>query len=335
MPPFVIITHSLPEDWLSLLDGQVQALVGPREPAGFSPELLEHLPEAEGLFTLLVDRVDEGLLEQAPRLRVVSNMAVGVDNIDLPACTRRGLPVGNTPGVLTEGTADLTMALLLTAARRLPQASQDAREGLWTTWSPTGWLGADLNGATLGIVGLGKIGQAVARRALGFGLNLVYTDSQPCPGLEAELGAFCMPLADLLRQSDFVSLHVPLLPATRGLINRHTLRLMKPSAILINAARGPIVDTDALTQALTEGWIAGAALDVTDPEPLPPSHPLYRLPNCLIVPHIGSATYGTRKAMAETACRNLLAGLIGLPLPFCVNPQVYQNGVSQGSGQTL
>lgn len=334
MLPFVIVTHSLPEDWLSPLEGRVKTLVGPREPSGFSPELLERLPEAEGLFTLLVDQVDERLLERAPRLRVISNMAVGVDNINLAACTQRGLPVGNTPGVLTEGTADLTMALLLSAARRLPQASQDARQGLWTTWSPTGWLGADLSGATLGIIGLGKIGLAVARRARGFGLNLVYTDSHPCPGPEAELGMTCLPLESLLRRSDFVSLHVPLLPSTRGLINHQTLRLMKPTAILINAARGPIVDTEALTQALTEGWIAGAALDVTDPEPLPPAHPLFNLPNCLIVPHIGSATHGTRKAMAETACRNLLAGLAGLPLPFCVNPQVYQNGVSQASGQT-
>ena len=330
MLPFVLITHDLPKDWLTLLDGQVDALIGPKNTSGFSPELLERLPEAEGIFTLLVDRVDESLLSRAARLRVVSNMAVGVDNVEVAACTRRGLPVGNTPGVLTEGTADLTMALLLSAARRLPEASQDARHGRWTTWSPTGWLGADLNGALLGIVGLGKIGQAVARRARGFGMHLIYNDIVPRPTLETELGARYLPLDDLLRQSDFVSIHVPLMPATRHLIDGRALRLMKPSAILINAARGPIVDTEAVTHALKAGWIAGAALDVTDPEPLPASHPLYSLTNCLVVPHIGSATRGTRKAMAESACRNLLAGLSGLPLPNCANPEVYQDAGEQG-----
>jgi glyoxylate reductase len=323
MLPVVLITHGLPGDWLSMLDGQVNAFIGPAGTSGFSPEILARLPEAEGLFTLLVDRVDEAILVRAPQLRVVSNMAVGVDNIDVDACTRRRIPVGNTPGILTEGTADLTMALLLSAARRLSEASQDARQGRWTTWSPTGWLGADLNGALLGIIGLGKIGQAVARRAHGFGLRLVYNDIAPSPKLETELGAIYLPLDELLRQSDFVSLHVPLLPYTRHMIDERALRLMKPTAILVNAARGPIVDTAALTRALAEGWIAAAAIDVTDPEPLPPSHPLYRLTNCLIVPHIGSATRGTRKAMAETACRNLLAGLAGIPLPNCVNPEVY------------
>jgi lactate dehydrogenase-like 2-hydroxyacid dehydrogenase len=325
-----LITHELPQDWLALLDGHVEAFIGPKDTTGFSSEMLARLPDAEGLFTLLVDRVDESILSRAPRLRVVSNMAVGVDNVDLAACTRRGLPVGNTPGVLTEGTADLTMALLLAAARRLPESAQDARQGRWTTWSPTGWLGADLNGGLLGIVGLGKIGQAVARRAHGFGLRLVYHDIAPKPKLETELGARYLPLDDLLRQADFITLHVPLLPSTRHLIDSRALHLMKPTAILVNSARGPIVDTNALTQALWEGRIAGAALDVTDPEPLPAAHPLYGLPNCLVVPHIGSATRGTRKAMAESACRNLLAGLDGQPLPNCANPEVYK-----GTGLTL
>ncbi len=330
MLPFVLITHELPTDWLTTLDGQIEALIGPKDTSGFSPALLDRLPEAEGILTLLVDRVDEALLDRAPKLRVVSNMAVGVDNVELAACTRRGIPVGNTPGVLTEGTADLTMALMLSAARRLPEASADARNGRWTTWSPTGWLGADLNGAVLGIIGLGKIGQAVARRARGFGLRLIYNDIVPRPTLESELRARYLPLDDLLHQSDFVSIHVPLMPATRHLIDERALRLMKSSALLINAARGPIVDLEALTQALVGGWIAAAALDVTEPEPLPPSHPLYGLSNCLIVPHIGSATHGTRKAMAESACRNLLAGLSGLPLPNCANPEVYKDAGEQG-----
>lgn len=326
MNSFVIITHGLPEEWLASLEGRCQIVIGPANTSGFSTELLERLPEADGLFTLLTDRVDESILSRAPRLRVISNMAVGVDNIDIPACTQHGIPVGNTPGVLTEGTADLTMALLLAAARKLPQASTDARQGRWTTWSPTGWLGSDLNGATLGIVGLGKIGKAVARRAQGFGLRLVYTDTTRQPKTEQELGLEFLALDDLLSQSDFVSIHVPLLPETRGLFNEASLKKMKRTSILVNAARGPIVDPNALERALQEGWIAAAALDVTDPEPLPPTHPLYSLTNCLIVPHIGSATYGTRRRMAESACANLLAGLEGRVLPNCVNPEVYTKG---------
>jgi lactate dehydrogenase-like 2-hydroxyacid dehydrogenase len=298
-------------------------LTGPPEATELSPELEEHLPEAQGLLTLLTILVSEGLLDQAPNLKVVSNMAVGYDNIDVEACTRRGIPVGNTPGVLTEGTADLSMALLLAAARRLPEASRDAREGRWTTWSPTGWLGADLDGATFGIVGMGKIGTAVARRAHAFGVKLVYTNRSPCPEVEEELGATRLPLEQLLAESDFVSLHVPLTPETEGLIDAQALRTMKPTAILVNAARGPVVVSEDLLQALREGWIASAALDVTDPEPLPPSDPLYDQPNCIITPHIGSATKNTRRRMAELACDNLLAGLEGKPLPHCVNPRVY------------
>ena len=224
------------------------------------------------------------------------------------ACSRRSIPVGNTPGVLTDATADLAMALLLAAARLLPKASMDARDGFWTTWSPTGWLGADLRGATLGIVGMGKIGKAVAERAQGFGLKLIYTDSRQEPEAEARFSAQFRTLDELLGESDFVSLHCPLNAQTRGLISEAALKKMKPDSVLVNTARGPIVDQDALVRALRERWISGAALDVTDPEPLPPEHPLYDLPNCLIVPHIGSATRGTRRRMAEMACENLLAG---------------------------
>jgi phosphoglycerate dehydrogenase-like enzyme len=319
--PLILLTHKLPEDWLSLLNGRCRLLIGPPDATHLEPGLEARLGEAEGLFTLLTIPVTEALLDKAPHLRVVSNMAVGVDNIDLAACTRRGIPVGNTPGVLTEATADLTMALLLAAARNLPLAGQDARQGRWKTWLPAGWLGADLNGATLGIIGMGKIGRAVAVRARGFGMRLVYHDSAPLSGVEAEY----LPLEEVLRQSDFVSLHVPLTPQTRGLLNARTLRLMKPTAILVNASRGPVVEMEALCRALKEGWIAQVALDVTDPEPLPPDHPLYSLPNCFIVPHIGSATRNTRRRMAELACENLLAGLEGVPLPHCVNPEVYQN----------
>lgn len=321
--PLVLVTHTLPEGWLDLLEGQCRLLLGPEDATDLSPQLRERLAEAEGLFTLLTVKVDQALLSEAPRLRVVSNMAVGVDNIDLEACTQRGIPVGNTPGVLTDGTADLAMALLLAIARRLPEASLDAKEGRWKTWSPTGWLGADLRGATLGIVGLGKIGQAVAERAGGFGLRLIYTETQPNPQAGQRLGAAFVTLPELLQQSDFVSLHVPLTEDTRRLIDEAALQLMKPTAILVNTSRGPVVDTAALLRALRAGWIRAAALDVTDPEPLPPDHPLYSLPNCLIVPHIGSATWNTRRRMAERACQNLLAGLAGERLPFCANPEVY------------
>lgn len=322
--PLVLITHTLPDGWLAQLEGRVRMLTGPEDATQLDPELRARLGEADGLYTLLTIPVTEALLDQAPRLRVVSNMAVGVDNIDLEACTRRGIPVGHTPGVLTDGTADLAMALLLAIARRLPEASQDARGGRWQTWSPTGWLGADLDGATLGIVGLGKIGQAVARRASAFGVNLVYTDTSDHPEIESQLGARRLGLDELLHRSDFVSLHVPLTEETRGMIDEGALQSMQPTAILVNTARGPIVDTAALTLALQEGWIRAAALDVTDPEPLPPDHPLYALDNCLVVPHIGSATWNTRRRMAERACENLLAGLEGQRLPFCVNPQVYE-----------
>lgn len=319
--PVVIVTHTLPDNWLVSLKDRCQLLIG-------LAELEAHLSEAEGLFTLLTLRVDEALLNKAKRLRVVSNMAVGVDNIDVAACTRRGIPVGNTPGVLTEATADLTLALLLSAARRLPEASADAREGRWTTWTPTAWLGADLNGATLGIVGLGRIGLAVATRAKAFRMKIVYASRNANSEAEQTLGATRLSLEDLLRQSDFVSLHVPFSAETRHLMNERTLRLMKPTAILINAARGGVVDTAALHHALSEGWIAGAALDVTDPEPLPADHPLYRLPNCLIAPHIGSATRGARRRMAELACENLLAGLEGRRLTNCVNREVYKENLA-------
>ncbi|MCA9661295.1 MAG: D-glycerate dehydrogenase, partial [Myxococcales bacterium] len=214
----------------------------------------------------------------------------------------------------------LALALLLACARRLPEAAADARAGRWTTWSPDGWLGADLRGATLGIVGLGKIGRAVAARARAFGMRIVYAGRRRDPGAEAELDATALPLDALLETSDFVSLHVPRTPATEGMIDAAALRRMKPSARLINTARGSLVDPDALAEALRAGWIAGAAIDVTDPEPLPAGHPLYAEPRLLITPHIGSATEGTRRRMAELAVANLLAGLAGEALPHCVNP---------------
>ena len=269
--------------------------------------LLERARPAAALLCTLSDRVDSALIAACPDLKVVSTCAVGVDNIDLRATAERGIPVGHTPGVLTAATADLAFALLLAAARRLPQTAEAVRRGEWGPWTPTSFLGHDVAGATLGIVGAGRIGQAVAHRAAAFDMHLLTTTSRGGT-----------PLPELLARADFVSLHVPLTPATRHLIDAAALARMKPTAILINTARGQVVDTAALIDALHAGTIAGAALDVTDPEPLPADHPLLATPNVLVVPHIGSATPHTRATMAELAVDNVLAGLAGDPLPHAV-----------------
>ena len=323
--PLVLVTHTLPDGWLDLLENRCRIVNGPLDAEKLSPQLENFLPEAVGLFTLLTIKVDADLLSNAPQLKVISNMAVGFDNIDVNACTQRRIPVGNTPGVLTDGTADLTLAIMLAAARRLFEANLDAKQGRWKTWSPTGWLGKDLREATLGIVGMGQIGNAVAERAAGFGMKIIFSDPHPNQEIIAKYGARQVPLESLLEESDFVTLHVPLTENTHHLIDENSLRIMKSTALLINTSRGPIVDPNALIKALEGDWIAGAALDVTDPEPLPPEHKLFELPNCLIVPHIGSATWNTRRQMAERACENLIAGLEGKPLPFCVNPEVYNS----------
>jgi glyoxylate reductase len=293
-----------------------EVVAGPPDVLSLTPEVRAALPTAAGVLTLLTQRVDATFLDHAPQLRVVSNMAVGVDNIDLAACAERGVAVGHTPGVLTDATADLTMALLLSAARRLPVASRDAAQGRWGPWSPTGWLGLELADATLGIVGPGKIGTAVARRAAAFGMKILYAHHRSIPPIVP--GADAVELEALLQRADVVSVHVPLRDSTRGLIDAAALARMKSTALLVNTARGPIVDTDALLEALRRGTIGGAALDVTDPEPLPAEHPLYSQPNVLIAPHIGSATERTRRRMAALAVDNVLAGVRGAPLPHAV-----------------
>jgi lactate dehydrogenase-like 2-hydroxyacid dehydrogenase len=324
--PHVIVTHQLPDAWIAELSTNCNPLIGPptTDGAGLSAELQRHLASADGLLTLLMDKIDDNLLEKAPNLRVVSQMAVGVDNIDLDACTRRGIPVGHTPGVLTDATADIAMTLLLATARCLLETNRDAREGRWGLWQPARWLGADLSGATLGIVGMGAIGQATARRAKAFGMNIVYTNRSPKPEAERELSAERLEMRELLAVSDFVSVHTPLSAETHHLIDAAALRIMKPGAILINTARGPVVETDALIAALQSGQIRAAGLDVTDPEPLPPDHVLWSLDNCVIAPHIGSATENTRRKMAELAVANLLAGLRGERLLHCANLEVYE-----------
>lgn len=286
--------------------------------------LLSKVANVQGLVTLLSDGIDEAVLQAAPELRVISQYAVGYDNIDVAAATARGIPVGNTPGVLTDATADLAFALLLAAARRLVEGVDNVRDGGWQTWGPKILLGQSVWGATLGIVGLGRIGTAMARRGRGFDMRVLYTGPHRKPDLEAELGVEFRPLAELLAAADFVSLHCPLTAETTGLIDAAALRRMKPTAVLINTARGGVVETDALVAALQEKVIAAAGLDVTAPEPLPADHPLVDLPNCIVTPHIGSATVSTRTRMAEMAADNLLAGLRGDPLPHCVNPEVYR-----------
>jgi lactate dehydrogenase-like 2-hydroxyacid dehydrogenase len=285
-------------------------------------ELLRRVAGRDGILTLLTDRVDDGLLDAAgPQLKVVSNYAVGFDNIDVAACARRGVAVGNTPGVLTETTADLAWALLMAAARRLPEGDRYVRDGKWKTWGPLLLLGPDVHGATIGIVGFGRIGQAVARRAQGFGMEILYHDLQQLPDdVTGPLGATYLPLQELLPRCDFVSIHVNLSEGTRGLINAKTLAWMKPTAVLVNTSRGPVVDQPALAAALKGGVIAAAALDVTDPEPIPMDDPLVGLDNCLIVPHIASASRATRGKMAQMAAANLLAGVRGEPLPTPVAP---------------
>jgi len=249
-------------------------------------------------------------------------MAVGYDNIDVQAATARGVVVGNTPGVLTETTADLAFSLLAAAARRLMEGVGYVRQGKWKTWGPKVLLGADLYGATLGVVGFGRIGQAMTRRARGFNMEVLYLDPSGKEEEAAGLGATkCETLESLLPRCDFVSLHAPMTAATERMIGRDELALMKPGAVLVNTARGAMVDPDALYEALKHGTIAGAALDVTDPEPLPPDHPLVSLPDCLIVPHIGSASHATRNRMAVMAAENLLAGLKGEVPPYAVNPE--------------
>jgi lactate dehydrogenase-like 2-hydroxyacid dehydrogenase len=282
--------------------------------------LLERVSGCTGVITLLSDRVDDAFLDAAgPGLRVVSNYAVGYDNIDIAACARRGVLVGNTPGVLTETTADFAWALLMAAARRIPEGSRFVRAGRWRTWGPTLLLGNDVHGATLGLVGFGRIGQAVARRAAGFGMTvLYYARTPPGPAMaRTGLGTY-VPFEELLTRSDFLSLHVNLTSETRNLINADALARMKPSAVLVNTSRGPIVDQRALADALRTGTIWAAALDVTDPEPIAPDDPLTDLDNCLIVPHIASASRNTRTKMADMAVANLLAGVNGTPLPHPV-----------------
>ena len=315
MPYNVFVTRHLTPHAEEKLNAFCRAEYWPEETPPSHDVMLEKTRTVDGLVCLLSDPIDAAVINQAQNLKVISQVAVGVDNIDMAAATARGIPVGHTPDLLTDATADLAFALLLAAARRLGEARDYAREGRWKTWGLTTLLGEDVHKATLGIIGLGRIGQAVARRARGFDMQVLYHSRTPYPEVESSLGINYASLDHLLSRSDFISLHVPLNAGTTGLIGSTAFAKMKPQAVLVNTARGGIVDTGALVTALKTGQIGYAALDVTDPEPLPPSHELYSLPNAFIVPHIGSATRTARNNIALLAVDNLIAGLRGEPLP--------------------
>ena len=285
------------------------------------PDVLRaQLAEADAVLTMLTERIDADVLDAAPRLRVVANLAVGYDNIDVAACTERGVIATNTPGVLDEPTADMAFVLLLAAARRLPEGDRAIRDGTWGQWHPTWMLGHAITGATLGILGPGRIGQAVARRAHGFGMNVLYTGRRPAPEFPGEQ----VTLDDLLSRSDYISVHVPYNAETAGMCDEAFFTAMKPSAIFVNTSRGGVVNQDALMHALETGSIAGAALDVMTPEPLPPDHPLLSAPHLVVAPHLGSATEPTRLKMAHLAVDGLLGVLAGKRPPNALNPEAAQ-----------
>jgi glyoxylate reductase len=325
--PRVFVTRLIPDEGLDRVRAACEVDLWTDELPPPRDELLRRAAGKDGLLTLLTDRVDAELLDAAgPQLKVVSNLAVGFDNIDVAECTRRGIPAGNTPGVLTETTADLAFALLMAAARRIDEGSRYVRAGRWKTWGPMLLMGVDVHGATLGIVGFGRIGREMARRATGFGMRILYHDVHPAtPEEEAALGgARRVELDELWREADFISLHVNLTDQTRHMVNAESLGQMKPTAVLVNTSRGPVIDQNALYDALSSGGLFAAALDVTDPEPMPVDDPLLTLENCLVVPHIASASRVTRGKMAEIAAANLLAGLRGERLPAPINPEVHE-----------
>jgi len=322
--PRVFVTRPIPDRGLDVIKNFCDADVWTDELPPSREVLLERVRGVEGIVSLLTDKIDGEVMDAAgTQLKVVSNQAVGFDNIDVAAATQRGIPVGNTPDVLTDATADFAFALMMAAGRRIVEGERYVRAGKWKTWSPSLLLGVDFKGATLGLVGFGRIGKAMARRAAGFDMRVIYYDP-----LEArppvDVKATHVDMETLLEDSDFISLHTPLTADTRRLIDAAALAKMKPTAVLVNTSRGPVVDLDALYEALKEKRIFAAALDVTEPEPLPMDHPLLTLENALIVPHIASASKTTRDKMSWMAAQNLIAGLKGEHLPNCVNPQVYK-----------
>lgn len=311
---------------VALLESRFDVEVWPERTPPPRDELLKRLVYCDAIVTEIDDVVDEAALRSAPNLRVVANRAVGLDNVDVEAATRLGVLVSNTPGVLQESCADFAFAMILALARNVPYADRQVRAGAWKMFDQSPYLGADVHGATLGIVGLGGIGEAVMRRAAGFDMRVLYHSRSRKPQAERDYGGEWAPdLDSLLSEADFVSLHVPLTPETNGLIGRRELALMRPASYLVNTARGPVVDTGALYDALAEGRLAGVALDVTDPEPLPPDHPLLGMPNVIVTPHISSGSAATVRRMGMMAAENVIAALTGGPMVSCVNPEAAAN----------
>ncbi len=321
--PKVFVMRKIPEAGLCKVLAACDAEVWPDQLPPSADVLRAKIASCDGLLSLLTDRIDASLLDAAPRLRVVSNYAVGFNNIDIPAATERGICVGNTPGVLTDATADMAFALLISAGRRIVESQRYAADGHWKTWEPLGHIGQDLAGRTLGIVGMGRIGFAMASRChRGWNMPVLYHDLHAHEPAERELSARRVSMDTLLAESDFISVHTDLNDSTRGMFNAEAFRKMKPTAVFVNTARGPLVVEKDLEQALRKGWIFAAGLDVTDPEPPLADNPLLHLPNCVVAPHIASATVNTRNGMAEIAADNLLAGMRGEPLRCWVNPDV-------------
>ncbi len=323
----VFVSRLIPDEGLNLVRDAFDAEVWQDELPPSREILLEKIRGKAGLLSLLTDKIDAALMDLNPQLRVVANYAVGFDNIDIPAATQRGLPIGNTPGVLTDTTSDFAFTMLMSAARRVVEGADYVRAGKWKTWGPKLLMGVDIHGATLGLVGFGRIGQAMAKRASGFDMRVLYYDQYRREDLEKSMGVIYADMDTLLREADFVSIHTDLNETTRHMFNDAAFSKMKSSALLINSARGPIIDPVALHAALSSGKIRAAALDVTEPEPIPMDSPLLALPNCLVVPHIASASIATRGKMAEMAAKNLIAGVNGEKLPTCVNPEVYEKEV--------
>ncbi|MEM2027708.1 MAG: glyoxylate reductase [Candidatus Bathyarchaeia archaeon] len=321
--PKVYITRELPERGLKKILERFDAEVWPEYGPPPKQIIVEKVRDVDALVTLLSDKIDAEVFNAASKLKIIAQMAVGFDNIDVEEATRRGIYVTNTPGVLTETTADFAWALLMAIARRVVEADRYVREGEWKVgWHPSMLLGRDIYGATLGLIGAGRIGSAVARRAKCFNMKILYYDVVRNPQIEKEAGAVFVPLDTLLRESDFISIHVPLTKETYHLIDAEKLKLVKKTAYLINTSRGPVVDEKALYEALKEGRLAGAALDVFEQEPLPADSPLLKLNNIILTPHIASASYETRSRMAEMVAENLIAFFDGKVPPNLVNPDV-------------
>lgn len=320
----IFITRKIYPQAVARLNGIAEVEIWPDNHPPSKEVLKEKLESVDGIVTLLTDPLSAEVLSASnPNLKVISQMAVGFDNIDVATATRLKIPIGYTPGVLTETCADFSWALLMTQARRIPEASREVRSGKWQAWGPDVLVGFDIFGSTLGILGFGRIGQAVARRAKGFNMRVLYSDPKRQKDMENELGVEYCSLDELLEHSDFLTIHTYLSKDTYHLINKERLQKMKRNAVLINTSRGGVIDPAALEWALQNNIIASAALDVFEPEPIPSDSPLLLMENVLITPHIASASVQTRNKMAHIAVDNLIAGLNGNPLPFCANPQVY------------